>query len=191
MTPMNGAGWGRSRKSKVRKAHQKCSPIRIGFTGLIHDYKKYTCGDGRPDRQTHPGCQTLQEVETANLPAVSKRVDKLTDRMIGFVKDSGVEPSKILNWLNRRLSRFSRNFMNAGPAGWRKMRLRQEIVEDFARKLRKLSAENEAGINKELADAEKTTNIDEYTVVETTSSFTETNLNAASQDLHRSKRGTI
>ena len=55
------------------------------------------------------------EAQTANRPAVSKRVDKLTDRMIGFVKDSGVEPSKILNWLNRRLSRFSRNFMNAGP----------------------------------------------------------------------------
>lgn len=57
-------------------------------------------------------------------------------------------------------------------------------MEDFAGKLRKLSAENEAGINKELADAEKATNLDEYTVVETTSSFTETNLNAASQDFH-------
>ena len=127
---------------------------------------------------------TLQEVQTANLPAVSKRVDNLTDRMIAFVKDSGVEPSKILNWLNRRRSMFSRDFMNAGPAGGHKMRLRQEIMEDFARKLRKLSAENEAGINKELADAAKTTNIDAYTVAETTSSFTETNLNAGSRDFH-------
>ena len=126
----------------------------------------------------------IQEVETANLPAVSKRVDKLTDRMIGLVKDSGVEPSKILNRLNRRLSRFSRKFMNAGSAGWHNRRMMQAIMEDFARKLRKLSAENEAGIHKELAGAEKAANIDDYTVVETTSSSTESYLNAASQNFH-------
>lgn len=123
-------------------------------------------------------------METANLPAVSKHDDKLADHMIGLLKDSGIEPSKILYRLNRWLSRLSRNFIYAGPAGWHQIRLIQEIMEDFAGKLRKLSAENEAGINKELADAEKVTNLDEYTVVETTSSFTETNLNAASQDFH-------
>ena len=59
----------------------------------------------------------IQKVETSNIPAVSKRVDKLTDRMIERVKESGVEPSKILDRLDRRLARFSRNFMHAGPAG--------------------------------------------------------------------------
>ena len=53
----------------------------------------------------------IQKVETSNIPAVSNRVDKLTDRMIERVKESGVEPSKILDRLDRRLARFSRNFM--------------------------------------------------------------------------------
>ena len=125
----------------------------------------------------------IQEVAAPNQPAVSKRVDKLTDRMIERVKNSGVEPSKVLNRLNRRLSRFSRKFMNAGPAGWHKRRMMQAIMEDFARKLRKLSAENEAGINKEFAGAEKAANTEDY-VGETTSSFTETYLNVARQDFH-------
>jgi hypothetical protein len=159
--------------------------IKAEVTIAAQSYTKYVA---QTPVQEKPA---IQEAAASNLPAVSKRVDKLTDRMIERVKNLGVEPSKVLNRLNRRLSRFSRKFMNAGPAGWHKRRMMQAIMEDFARKLRKLSAENEAGINKELADAEKTTNIDEYTVVETTSSFTETNLNAASQDFHRSKRGTI
>jgi hypothetical protein len=125
-----------------------------------------------------------QEAAAPNLPAVSKRVDKLADRMIERVKDSGVEPSEILNRLNRRLSRFSGNFMHAGRAGWHRMRMIKAIMEDFASKLRKLSAENEAETNKELADAAETVNSGDYTVVETTSAFTETSLNAASQDFH-------
>ena len=128
---------------------------------------------------------TLREVETANLPAVAKRVDKLTDRMIGFVKNSGVEPSKILSWLNRRLSRFSKNFMNARPARWYKMHLRQEIMEDFAKKLKKLSDENAAEINKkEHADAEKAVNLNGPAIAETTSTVSETILNVAGQDYH-------
>ena len=126
----------------------------------------------------------IQKVETSNIPAVSKRVDKLTDRMIERVKESGVEPSKILDRLDRRLARFSRNFMHAGPAGWHRMRMIQAIMEDFARKLRKLSAENDAGINKELTEAEQADNTDDYNAVETTYSSTETNLNAASQEFH-------
>ena len=126
----------------------------------------------------------IQEAEASKRPAVSKRVDRLTDRMIERVKDSGAEPSEILNWLNRRRSRFSGNLMHAGRAGRHRMRMIKAIMEDFASKLRKLSAENEAGINKEPAGAEKTANKDDHTVVETTSSFTETHLNAASQDFH-------
>jgi hypothetical protein len=111
----------------------------------------------------------MQKVETANLPAVSERVDKLTDRMIKVVKDSGVEPSKILKRLNRQLSRFSRKFMNARPAAWHKMRLTLEILEDFATKLKKLSVENEAEVNdKEHGDAEKAANLNEAVIVETT-----------------------
>jgi hypothetical protein len=126
----------------------------------------------------------IQQAQASNLPAVSKRVDKLTDRMIERVKDSGVEPSKILNRLHRRLSRFSRKFMNAGPAGWHKRRMMQAVMEDFARKLRKLSAENEAEMNKELTDTDKADNTDDYTAVETTYSSTETHLNTASQEFH-------
>lgn len=128
---------------------------------------------------------TLREVKTANPPAVSERMDKLTDRMIDFVKDSGVEPSKILSWFNRRLSRFSRKLMNAGPARWYKMRLRQQIMEDFAEKLKKLSDGNEAEINKkEHADAEKAVNLNGPAIMETTSSASETILNVAGQDFH-------
>jgi hypothetical protein len=127
----------------------------------------------------------IQKVETANLSAVSERVDKLTDRMIKVVKDSNVEPSKILNRLNRRLSRHSRKFMNAGPANWHKMRLRQAILQDFIKKLKELSAENEAKINnKEQDDAEKAANPNKPAIVKTTSSVAETILNVASQDFH-------
>jgi hypothetical protein len=122
--------------------------------------------------------------ETSNLPAVPRRVDKLTDRMIARVKDSGVDPSKILDRLNRRSSRFPRNFMHAGHAGRHRMRMMKIIMEDFARKLRALSAENDAGINKDLAEAEEADNTDEYNAVETTYSSTQTNLNAASQEFH-------
>ena len=124
----------------------------------------------------------IPEAETPNPPAVSGRVDKLTDRMIGLVKDSGVEPAKILRYLNRRLAWFSRNFTKSGPGGRHKMRLLQEIMEDFAKKVRRLSAEKEAGINKELADAVRAADADDFTVSETTASFTETKLDAAGQD---------
>ena len=127
----------------------------------------------------------IQEVETAKLPAVSERVDKLTDRMIAFVKDSDIEPSKILERLNRRLSRLSNKFTNARWAGGHKLWLRQEILEDFARKLKELSAENEAEINnKEKADAQMAANLNEPAMVERSSSVSETSLNVASQDLH-------
>ena len=152
--------------------------IKAEVTIAAQSYTKYVAQTPVEEKPV------IQEVAVPNLPAVSKRVDKLTDRMIERVKDSGVEPSKILNRLNRRLSRFSGKFMNAGPAGWHKRRMLQAIMEDFARKLRKLSAENEAGINKELAGAEKAANIDDHNIVETTSSVTETYLNAARQDFH-------
>ena len=126
----------------------------------------------------------IPQAETPNPPAVSKRVDKLTDRMIGLVKDSGVEPAKILHYLNRRRARFSKNLMKSVPAGWHKMRLLQEIIEEFTRKLRKLSAEKEAEINKELALSERAAGADDYTVLETTASFTETKLNVASEEFH-------
>jgi hypothetical protein len=126
----------------------------------------------------------IRKAENAHPPAVSKRVDKLTDRMIALVKDSGVEPSKILNRFNRRHSRPSWRFRHTGSARGHKMRLRQEILEDFARKLRKLSAENSAGINKEEADAQKTAGQNEPAASEMTASAAETILNAASQEFH-------
>jgi len=127
----------------------------------------------------------MREVETANPPVVSARVDRLTDRMIQFVKDTGVEPSKILKRLNRQLSRLSSKFVNAGPGNLHKMHLRQEILQDFAEKLKRLSTENEADINnKKLADAEKAANLNEPAIVETTSSVSETVLEVASQDFH-------
>ena len=117
----------------------------------------------------------IQQAQASNLPAVSKRVDKLTDRMIERVKDSGVNPSKILDRLDRRLSRFSSKFMHAGRAGRHKRRMMQAIMEDFARKLKELSAGN---------SAETDDNTNGYAAVETTYSSTETNLNAASQEFH-------
>lgn len=127
----------------------------------------------------------IQEVKTANRPAVSERVDKLTDRMIRFVKDSDIEPSRILKRLNRRLSRLSDKFANTRWAGGHKLGLRRQILEDFARKLKELSAENEAEINnKEKADPQKAANLNAPTMVETTASVSETSLNVASQNFH-------
>jgi hypothetical protein len=127
----------------------------------------------------------MQEAKTANLPVVPKRVDELTDRMIRFVKDSGVEPSKVLKALNRQLSRHSNKFMNARLSNWHEMRFRQAILEDFARKLKKMSSENQEKINnKEQSGAKKAANLNEPATVETTYSVSETILNIASQDLH-------
>lgn len=127
----------------------------------------------------------VQEVKTAHRPAVSKRVDKLTDRMIRFVKDSDLEPSKILKRLNKRLSRLSNKYANTRWAGGHRLRLRQQILEAFARKLRELSAENEAEINnKEKADPQNAANLNAPTMAETIASVSETSLNAASQNFH-------
>ena len=152
--------------------------IRTRLTVAAQSYAKHVAQT--PVQEKPP----IQETQASNIPAVSKRVDKLTDRMIERVKDSGVDPSMILDRLNRRLSRFSRKFRHAGPAGWRKGRMIRAIMEDFARKLKKLSAENDAGIQKELAEAAKADNTDDFNAVETTYSSTQTNLNAASQEFH-------
>jgi hypothetical protein len=125
------------------------------------------------------------EAQTANRPAVSKRVDKLTDRMIRRVKDSGIEPSRILDRLNRRLSKFSRKAMDSGRAHWQKMQLRQAILEDFVRKLQELSAGNEIKIKPPDQEADtKVSNPGEPAILEKTASTSETILNAASQDFH-------
>jgi hypothetical protein len=127
----------------------------------------------------------IQKETAANLSAVAERVDKLTDRMIQAVKDSDIDPSKILNRLNRRSSRHSGKFMHDRPVNWHKMRLRQAILEDFIKKLKELSAESEAKINnQEQDDAEKTANLNEPAIVKTTSAVAETILNVASQDFH-------
>ena len=126
-----------------------------------------------------------QEEKAAIQPAVSDRVDKLTDRMIRFVKDSDIEPSKILKRLNRKLARLSRKFANPKMTNWHRLRLRQEILEDFARKLKQLSAENEAEIkNKDQVDKEMQTNQNEPPLMEMLSSVSETRLNATSQNFH-------
>ena len=117
--------------------------------------------------------------------AVSNRVDKLTDRMIRFVRDSDIEPSKILKRLNRKLARLARRIAHPKMTNWHRLRLRQEILEDFARKLKQLSAENEAEIeNKDQVDKEMETDQHEPSFVEMLSSVSETRLNAASQNFH-------
>jgi hypothetical protein len=127
----------------------------------------------------------IQEMETANIPAVSERVDKLTDHMVRVVKDSDIEPSEILKRLNRRLSRFSKRFMHERPADWNRMRLRQLILEDFINKLKQLSAENEVKIKPEDQDyKEKVSNLTAPEIAKTTPSVSETILNVASQDFH-------
>jgi len=126
----------------------------------------------------------IAKAETAHQPAVSKRVDKLTDRMIAAVKDSGVEPARILNRMNRRLSRLTRKFMHAGSSRWHRMHLRQEILEDFVRKLKKLSAENGAGVDSQADGEEKAADLKEPAMVEMTASAAESILDTVSHDFH-------
>jgi hypothetical protein len=102
-----------------------------------------------------------------------------------LVKDSGIEPSKIMKRLNRQLSRRSDKFMNARPSHWDKMRLWRKILEDFTGKLKTLSSENQDQINnKEQSGAEKAASLNEPAKVETTCSVSETILNIAGQDFH-------
>lgn len=127
----------------------------------------------------------IQPANPSQSPAISERVDKLTDRMIRFVKDSGVEPSKILDRVNRKLSRLSYKLINAGPAFRHRMRLRRAILENFAEKLQKLTDNNGAGTNiKEQVDTEKTPPPDHPAIAETTATISESILNAARQDFH-------
>ncbi len=134
-----------------------------------------------------PEKPAIQTVKTEDRPAVSEPVDRLTDRMIGVVKDSGVDPSKILDRVNRRLAKLSNRFMDAGPGAWRRMRLRKQILDAFVSKLQKLAAQNDAEENiKKLtdADAENTVRPGNPVIVETTASASETVLNVARQDVH-------
>jgi hypothetical protein len=127
----------------------------------------------------------VPETQTLNLPEIPERVDELTNRMIRLVKDSGVEPSRILKRLNRQLSRRSNKFMHARLPYWHKMRLRKAILEDLAAKLKKLSFENPKKMNaNDQSGAEKAANLDEPAIVETTASASEALLNIAGQDLH-------
>ena len=74
--------------------------------------------------------------------------------------------------------------MHPASARGHKRRLEQEIMADFARKLRNLAAENGALISKEEADAQKPDRLNEPAVAEMTASAGETILNAASQNFH-------
>lgn len=127
----------------------------------------------------------IQQAHASLEPAVSDRMEQLTDRMMGVVKDSGIDPSKILNRLNRRFSKLSDPFINAGPALWHGMRLRRRILENFIGKLKKWMAENETetGVQKQ-AEAEKAAVPGHSANLETTAAFSQSTLNTARQDIH-------
>ena len=127
----------------------------------------------------------IQEKKSPIRPAASDRIDRLTDRMIEVVKDSDIDPARILKRMKKRLSRFYMKFMNEGPADGRKMRLRRQILDDFVKKLKELSAEKEAEITaKDQDDEDDPTRPGEPSMVKTTASISETSLKVAAQDLH-------
>jgi hypothetical protein len=66
-------------------------------------------------------------------------VNRLTDRMLQRVKNSGIGPEKFIEPADRMFSRRSRAFRHHGPAGRRKMSLNRLIRADFFQKLKKLS----------------------------------------------------
>jgi len=73
-------------------------------------------------------------------------VNRLTDRMLQRVKNSGVKPEKFIEPAERMFSRRSRGFRHHGAAGRRKMSLNRLIGSNFFQKLKKLStAAQEAG----------------------------------------------
>ena len=125
------------------------------------------------------------ETQTSNLPAAPERVDELTNRMIKLVKDSGIEPSRILKRLNRQLSRRSNKFRHARPPYRHKSRLRKAILEDLAAKLRKLPFENQEKMNADdQSGAEKAAGLNEPAIVKAAASASETLMSIAGQDLH-------
>ena len=127
----------------------------------------------------------IQQAQTSQQPAVSDRLKKLTDRMIEVVKDSGVEPSKILNGLNRQISMLAGPFRNAEPAVWHGAQLRRRILENFADKLQKWMVGNEAETRLKIpADAEKPITSDHSANIKTSAAVSQTILNTVRQDIH-------
>ena len=132
-----------------------------------------------------PEKPAIPEIKTANRPAISERVDKLTDRMISVVKDSGADPAEILKRMNRRLARLSDRLMHARPAAWRRMSLKKQILEAFISKLQKLAAENEAlSGNKEPSEPEEVSRPDDPAIVQTSASASQAILTASRLDVH-------
>ncbi|MGD8344409.1 MAG: hypothetical protein PVH53_12490, partial [Desulfobacterales bacterium] len=132
--------------------------------------------------QTKP---VSQQPRVSHQPEGSDHIDKLTDRMIGVVKDSGVAPSKILDRFNRQISKLSRLFINGGAVIGHGLELRRRILQNFVSKLREWMAENEPETSThKKAETEKAALPDQSDNLKTTVVFSHTSLNAARQDIH-------
>ena len=127
----------------------------------------------------------VQPAPASVRPAVSDRIDKLTDRMIGIIKESGVAPSTVYNRFNRQISKGSGQFMNAKPAAWQRMQLKRKILENFIGKLREWTAENKAEDPvQSQAGAEKAALPAYFASLETSAVFSQIALSAARQEIH-------
>ena len=83
------------------------------------------------------------EIDRGESAYALKPINRLTDQMMGVVKDSGIRPVKFLKYVDQMLSRLLREFMMEGPIGRKKIGLARMIMAEFYDKLEKSSADSE------------------------------------------------
>ncbi len=153
--------------------------INVSMTSAAASYARYAAKV--VDVAEKPAAE--QQSDTRR-PGHSQRVDRLTDRMLAIVKDSGIEPARLLKRLARHLTRISAKLATATTAHWHRLRMRQEILEAFAEKLAKWTAEKNTEINAPPADSRKSISPDDPSTGQTGLTVSETMLNVSWQSLH-------
>ena len=153
--------------------------INVSMTSAAASYARYATEAA--DEEEKPAAQLQPDTRR---PGHSQRPDRLTDRMLAVVKDSGVEPDRILNRLARHLTRISEKIAKAATAHRHRLQLRQEILTAFAEKLAKGTAEKDAQINSPPTDSQKPITPDEPSTGQAGLTVSETMLSFSWQSLH-------
>ena len=118
---------------------------------LNHSVEKSTTYSPLPEKET------LSNSGTGESTPGYHPIDRLTDRMVEVVKDSRIKPDKFLRHFDRMVSWLSRELLQGGPDGLKKLGMIQTIIKEFIEKLQDLSAKPE---DTEPKDSSKVPSID-------------------------------
>ena len=109
-------------------------------------------------------------------------IDRLADKMVEIVKDSGVDPQRILDRLDRLFSRLFRKYRQEGAGGLQKIGLGRKLLESFSEKLEKLIAEKEDNGPVQPQKSDEFVLQNEPAVYKTEKSVSQTSVNMAYQE---------